>query len=213
MGESIATEQRGNRVQRGHSTGGDSALSSGEIYQTLSNRRRRHALHYLRQIEDPVDLRELSEQIAAWENGKECGSVTPPERKRVYTSLHQTHLPTMDRLQVIEYDKNRGTISPGEHMEEFDVYIDVVPRNDIPWNQFYLGVGATLSALVIVGWLDIPPFGGIDGFAYAGLSVLSISLLSLYHVLTDTRTKIGGTSSPSEILPPNDVQTSERSRE
>ena len=58
---------------------------SGErLYGLLADRRRRYALHYLRQRGEPVTLRELAEQVAAWENAKPIEALDSQERKRVY---------------------------------------------------------------------------------------------------------------------------------
>jgi cobalamin biosynthesis protein CobD/CbiB len=52
----------------------------------------------------------LSEQIAAWENNEAIEEVTADERRRVYVSLHQTHLPRMDEAGVLQYENSRDTI-------------------------------------------------------------------------------------------------------
>jgi DNA-binding transcriptional ArsR family regulator len=82
------------------------------MFETLSNPRRREALRYLRMYEDdsPVLIRDLAEQIAAWENDISPVEVTYKQRKRVYTSLYQSHLPRLHRYGFIEYDADRGTI-------------------------------------------------------------------------------------------------------
>lgn len=183
---------------------GASPLTTEEIFHILSNRRRRFALHYLDQVGDQVTIRDLSEQIAAWEHDIDRSAVTPKKRKRTYTALHQGHLPKLDRLGVIEYDNERGIVAPSEHVKDFDVYLDVVPHDDVPWDEFILGFGAFLSALVFVGWLSIPPFGGVDGFLYAAFAALSITALGGYRVLTDTKTHIGKTTAPTEITPPDE---------
>lgn len=52
----------------------------------------------------------MSEQIAAWENNEAIEEVTADERRRVYVSLHQTHLPRMDEAGVLQYENSRDTI-------------------------------------------------------------------------------------------------------
>lgn len=180
-------------------------LSTGVIFETLSNRRRRYAIHYLAQVEASVTVRELSEQLAAWENRIDCGAVTPKQRKRVYTALHQTHLPTMDRLGVVTYDKDRGTITMTDHVEAFDVYLDVVPRDDIPWSQFYFALGGVLSALVVVAALGFPPFSYVSGFGYALAVAVAFTTAGCVHTLRDRRTLIGTTTAPPDVTPPREM--------
>jgi hypothetical protein len=188
----------------GVSSGGntDAQLSTDTVFQTLGSHRRRYTLHYLRQLNRPVPIRELSEQLAAWELGKERSSVTPKERKRLYTALHQTHLPKMDSLNVVEYDRNRGTVSMTEHIDEFDIYLDVVPQNDLPWSQFYLALGAVLTALVGVAALGITPFAALSGFAYALLATGVVTLVAGYHAFRDRRLLLGSTDVPPDALLP-----------
>ena len=95
--------------------GEPSALSRDEVFDIPSNQRRRHALHFLKQRNgDGAELRELSAQVAAWENGKPAEGVTSDERRRVYTSLQQFHLPKLDRNGIVEYDDRRGSVELAE---------------------------------------------------------------------------------------------------
>jgi DNA-binding transcriptional ArsR family regulator len=178
-------------------------LSTDTVFKTLGSRRRRHTLHYLRHHGGPVPIRELSEQLAAWEQGKERTAVTPKERKRLYTALHQTHLPKMDSLEVIEYDRNRGVVSLTGHTEEFDVYLDVVPRRDLPWSQFYLALGAVLSALVTVAMLGVAPFDAFGGFAYALCVCAVLVVTAAYHTVRDRRLLLGSMELPPDVAVPS----------
>jgi DNA-binding transcriptional ArsR family regulator len=172
------------------------SLSTDAVFETLSNRRRRYALHYLKQRNEPVTIRELSEQVAAWENGVDRSSVTPKLRKRVYTALHQSHLPKMSSLDVVAYDSDRGVVSMTPHVAELDIYLNVVQRTDLPWSQFYLGLGAVFVALVTVGGLGIWPFATISGFAYALIVACSFLAIAAIHTVRDARSVIGGWSDP-----------------
>jgi hypothetical protein len=122
---------------------GASALSRDEVFDILSNQRRRHALHFLKQRNgDATELRELSAQVAAWENGKAIEQVTSDERRRVYTSLQQFHLPKLDRSEIVAYDNQRGRVELADEATDLDVYLDVVEGSDVPWSQYYLGFSA-----------------------------------------------------------------------
>jgi len=182
-------------------------LPTEVIFLTLSNRRRRYVLHYLAQVGESVQIRDLSEQIAAWENHIDRPAVTPKQRKRVYTALHQTHLPTMDRLGTVAYDRDRGTVATTEHLDTLEIYLDVVPQDDIPWSQFYLALGSVLSALVVVAALGIPPFSSVGGFGYALAITAVVTVAGGVHTLRDRRTRVGSTLEPTEVSgePPRDV--------
>jgi hypothetical protein len=180
-------------------------LSTETVFETLSNRRRRFTLHYLSQVGESVTIRELSTQIAAWENGVELHAVTPKQRKRVYTALHQTHLPTMDRLDVIVYAKDRKTISITDQIQEFDLYLDIVPPDDLPWSQFYLLLSAVISVLVVIAVQGVTPFSSVGGFGYALLASGVFVVTSSLHYLRDRRTLIGFATTPPEVEPPREI--------
>jgi len=69
--------------------------SRDEVFKALSNRRRRNVITYLKQHDDDARVRDIAEQLAAWENDVEIPEVTYKQRKRVYTALHQSHLPKL----------------------------------------------------------------------------------------------------------------------
>lgn len=182
---------------------GPDSLSTEAVFETLSSQRRRYTLHYLKQRGEPVTVRDLSEQVAAWENDIDRESVTPKLRKRVYTALHQTHLPKMSKLGVIEYDSDRGVVGMTPYVSQLDIYLDVVPSDDISWGQFYLGLGAVFTALVTVAAVGIPPFASIPGFGYALAIGLSVVGIATYHTVRDRRSRLGGNAEPrEEIVPP-----------
>jgi DNA-binding transcriptional ArsR family regulator len=182
---------------------GRSSLSTDTVFQTLGSRRRRYTLHYLRQTGEPVTIRDLSEQLAAWELGKERTAVTPKERKRLYTALHQTHLPKMHSLDVVDYNRDRGVVALTEPVDQFDVYLDVVEKNDLPWSQFYLALGGVLTALVTVAALGVAPFSVLGGFDYALGVALVFTGVAAYHTIRDRRLLVGETDVPPDAeLPP-----------
>lgn len=85
-------------------------LATDDVFHVLQNARRREVLAYLVETGDAT-LRELSESIAAKENGVDEAQLSSKQRKRVYISLYQIHLPTMHDLGVIDFDKHRGTVT------------------------------------------------------------------------------------------------------
>jgi len=61
-------------------------VSEDELYKVLANQRRRFAVHLLkRESGDRVEIGEMAEQIAAWENEVDVTEITGSDRKRVYT--------------------------------------------------------------------------------------------------------------------------------
>jgi DNA-binding transcriptional ArsR family regulator len=181
----------------------ESELSKDVIFSMLSNQRRRHVLHYLKRNEGPATIRDLAEQIAAWENGIEIQELNYKQRKRVYTSLHQTHLPKLDDCGIVEYNRDRGVVTLTEKVGELNVYLEVVPKNDIPWSDYYLGLAGVGLALVVAAWLDIAPFTLLPDIAYAALVTVVLGVSAGFHTLNSRRNLLGGTERPADAGPPS----------
>jgi DNA-binding transcriptional ArsR family regulator len=193
-------------VSEGTPVGDGGALTTEAIFETLSNRRRRYALHYLGQVAEPVTIRDLSEQVAAWEHHVDCSAVTPKLRKRVYTAFHQTHLPKMHREGIVDFDTDRGTVRLTAAIDQFDIYLDVVPADAIPWSQYYLAIGAAFTALATVGAVGLWPFSAVDGFVYALVTALAVAVLGASHTLRDREILVGAPSPSGEITPPKELE-------
>lgn len=176
----------------------DGHLSRDTIFSTLSNQRRRYVIHYLKQHPEQVRIRDLAEQIAAWENGIEINELTYKQRKRVYTSLHQTHLPKMDDCGIVEYDRDRGHITLTPTSAELDVYLEVVPKDELPWSEFYLGLSAVSLGIVLVVWAGIVPTGVIPPLGYAALIAVVFGVAAGVHTYLTRQSALGGANAPVE---------------
>jgi DNA-binding transcriptional ArsR family regulator len=83
-------------------------FEENEVYDILRNERRRNVLRLLRDDGRTATIGDLADAIAEAETGES----PPPNdtRQSVYVSLHQTHLPKLDNLGVIEYDREERTV-------------------------------------------------------------------------------------------------------
>lgn len=174
-------------------------LTQTEAFDILSNDRRRHALHYLLSHDEGTEIGELSRQVAAWENGESLDQVTAEERRRVYVSLHQTHLPRMDEAGILQYENSRDTIALTERGESLRVYMEVVEGNDIPWSEFYLGLSALSAALLAAVWIDTPPFGLVPDLAWGAVIVALFTVTSVVHVYYAEQRRLGTEGAPPEL--------------
>lgn len=146
-------QQLGGSVTAGHTSDEDTPLTADEMYDLLSNRRRRFVLSYL--LRNPsVPLRDLSAELAAWENDISVTAVTSKQRKRIYTALHQTHLIRLDKFDVVEYDRSRGTITATPRLDMFEPHLVRNHGTNRPWHRLYgglAGVGVAVSLGVMLG--------------------------------------------------------------
>jgi len=74
-----------------------------QAVQAIKNSRRRHVVCLLNDQDGQMSTSDLAEAIAAIELGKEIPELTAQERKRVYISLYQIHLDTLDETGAIAY--------------------------------------------------------------------------------------------------------------
>lgn len=125
----------------------ESDLTQDVVFDILSSPRRRYVLYYLRTKEGPVQLTDLAEEVAAWENDTEPPDITEQERKRVYVSLYQTHIPRLAQAGLINYDKDSGQITLAKKAASIDQYLDSSEQT-YPWQQVYLGLAVVSAALL-----------------------------------------------------------------
>lgn len=176
------------------------ALTDDALYSVVADRRRRNAIHYLKQREEPVSVGELAEQLAAWENDKAIDDLTSQERKRVYISLYQSHLPTLDNAGVVEYREGEGTVTLSDSARRRRIYLEVVPRNDIPWNLYYVGLTLAGAVLIALAWLEVYPFVAVPDLAWAAVLLVMFGLSAFVQTYTSRRRELGDAGPPPDYL-------------
>jgi hypothetical protein len=179
--------------------GDDGSMSADDAFEVLSNRRRRYALHHLKATDRQVELGELSEHVASWENDTSISEIDSNERKRVYTSLQSHHLPKMDEQGIVNYDDRAGMVELTETAEDLDVYLDVVHGRDVPWSQHYLGLSAVNAALVAAAFLDAWPITVLPDIAWAAFVVTTVAASALVHTYHDSVNRLGTHDTPPEL--------------
>lgn len=175
----------------------DRSIDRDEAFHVLRNQRRRFALHALKQRDEPVELGDLAEQVAAWEYDVAPEELTAQQRKRVYNSLLQTHVPELEETGLVEYD--RGTTELTDRAEEIDVYLEVVSGRDVPWSSYYLALGAVCSALLAAVWLGAPVVGAVSGIGVATFTTVAFSVSAIAHLFTQRDARIGEAEEPPEV--------------
>ncbi|WP_218011997.1 hypothetical protein [Natrinema sp. CBA1119] len=79
-------------------------MSLEDVFQAVSNSRRRRVILSVDRVENGVDANQLSIEIASRENAIDPSKMTGEQRSRVYVNLVQDHLITLDELNVARYD-------------------------------------------------------------------------------------------------------------
>lgn len=130
----------------------DQGLTPDVVFEVLSNSRRRATLYVLRTRSDVGSVAELADQITAMENDVPVSEVTRRERKRVYVSLYQTHVPKLETVGLVE--REDGELRPTARAHRIDRFLP--DETSTPRLSEWVGavsVGTIFSsvALAIIG--------------------------------------------------------------
>ncbi|SFG99981.1 hypothetical protein SAMN04488063_3534 [Halopelagius inordinatus] len=177
-------------------------LSHDAFFEALSNRRRRYVLHYLKQRtgEDTVDLADLSAQITAWERGVEADGLSYADRKSVHTSLSQFHVPKLDELGFVRYDRERSSVELTDRAADVNVYLETVSGRELPWGPYLLFLASVLSAAVLGSMAGVPVLTGLPKeslLVFVAVTFLSSSAVFTYD--TWTKMRVGADGPPPEV--------------
>lgn len=126
----------------------ETELDQDVIFDVLSSSRRRYVLYYLSQRDDPIELPELAREVAAWEMETAVEDLSPQERKRVYVSLYQTHVPKLDEVGLVEYDQDSGEVRLTGRSDRIEGFLRESPTTRERLVSLGLVVGASFAVLV-----------------------------------------------------------------
>ena len=174
-------------------------ISDADVFEILSNRRRRFALHAIKRREEPIELSELSEQIAAWEIGAEPDDIRYEDRRSVYVTLKNIHIPMMDERGVVEFEQQTKTVRSTDLLSKLDVYVEALRKDEIPWSSYYIGLAAICLSVVIAVAADVPGAAALDPLDVGVITVVAFGVSSLVHHLVDRRNRLGSTEEPPEL--------------
>jgi hypothetical protein len=179
--------------------GDEDDLSAEALFDVLGNRRRRFVVHALERADALVELRTLADRIAAWEYGVDPDAVSYEERKCVYTTLQQSHLPRMDDAGVVSFDKHRGVVAPEPALEDVDVYLDVVRGNELPWSEYYVGLAGVAVTALAAAWVGLWPLAAFEGLWVAAATAAAFGVSAVVHAWTERANRVGATEAPPEV--------------
>ncbi len=176
-----------------------SELSDGEIYDILSNRRRRFVIHALKRTDGPVDISDISAHVAAWELKKDPDEVCYDDRRSVYTTLRRTHLPKLEQKGVVTVDTDENAVRATSTLQDLDIYVEALGRNEIPWSLYYVGLAGVAVVLLLAVVVDALMFAALDPLDVGLFTVTSFGVSSVVHHVTSHNTHLGNTEKPPEL--------------
>lgn len=160
------------------------------LFEMLKNRRRRYAVYILQQ-EGVIDLGTLAEQIAALETDNPTGEISSNDRKRIYVSLYQTHLPKLDDVGLIDFNRERGMIEASDFLLEHDLRLRV--DRGIETRIFRIIRGLIVASVVIFSYILLnPDIIGLDISAATTMFAMVMPLLIIILLLISYAQKMAG---------------------
>jgi hypothetical protein len=88
-------------------------------FELLQDARRRGVLYTVKRNGES-NVETVAHRIAAWES---AGNERTTRPKTVEVSLVHTHLPKLDAADVIEYDRERGTVELGDAASDLEPFL------------------------------------------------------------------------------------------
>lgn len=151
----------------------DSSAEQARIHSLIGNQRRLLLLRELTEVGDEATVRELSERLAA----KETGTWPPPrsDRQSVYVSLIQTHLPKLDRADVIAYDEGAKSVRLCSEISRLEPYLDASEEeSERPWPVYYGAVAGLGILVVLAASAGLPGISLVSPAVWAVLGYLAV---------------------------------------
>lgn len=121
------THARHNHTSQPHPT----PIDHNDAIEILSSERRRYTIEFLadQQPNEPVSVRAVTQHVAAKENDCPEEGLSSKQKNRVYVSLYQQHLETLE--PAIDYDREHKQITPTETPDRlWSAYQDFCTRLD-----------------------------------------------------------------------------------
>lgn len=159
----------------------DQELSQDVIFDVLSSSRRRYVLYYLSQRDEPVELPSLAEEVAAWETETSVDELSSQERKRVYVSLYQTHIPKLEEVGLVDYDQDSGEVSLTERSGQIQSFLREPASREGGLASAVVAVAASLA--VLVGGLLLVPAVELTPALVAVLAVWTAVTTGIAYLL------------------------------
>ncbi|MDG5758518.1 hypothetical protein QA600_04100 [Natronococcus sp. A-GB1] len=187
--ETVTEERNRGEDREADIVSDDEELPVDEIFHILQNERRRMVLEYLQETDGSVRMRDVAEQVAAWENETTVQELTSDQRQRVYIPLYQSHLPKLDKAGIIDYQQNRGVVERRPLARQLDYYLNADSNTNsaaatgkdggTDWDDYYIGAAGAGAVLLLGAIFELPLLSIITGIGLSALILLMFTTLTI----------------------------------
>lgn len=148
-------------------------LSETQVFEILQNPRRRYILSYLAREGGEAEFSDLVDHVSYKENNISVDELTDSQRRRVYVSLTQAHIPQLEEAGIVNYHDDRGVVERRPRASQVERYMDNQTDESKPWPVFYFALALVASGAVASHWINS------SGSMFALTLTVSILLLVL----------------------------------
>jgi len=157
-------------------------ISQDTVFDVLSSARRRETISILREEETPIELTTLAETVAARENETTVEELSSQDRKRVYVSLYQTHIPKLVDVGIVEHDSDSGEVWLTDRADSIEPYLQG-PEQFTPWHRYYLVLAAAGGILFLI--ISLGQVGAISSALIGQLVILAFVVLAAVQFILE----------------------------
>lgn len=161
-------------------------LSDTEVFDILQNPRRRAVLRCLHRADGEMAFDDLIDQVAIWETNSSIEELETAQRRRVYVSLTQSHIPKLEQAGVIAYHEDDKIVERRPAARQLDTYLDVHSGNDNLWPVVYLTAGLGSLGLTAAHWFQLPVINSLSQLLLSAGIVGLFLVLSVAHLVQES---------------------------
>lgn len=173
----------------------DGTIADKDVFEVLSNRRRRFVIHALKRADDPPDVSELSRYVTAWELDIDPEDVPYENRHNVHSTLKRTHLPKLQENGIVTVDED-DVVRPAPGLKEIEVYVEVLRGREVPWSLYYIGLSVLSVGLLAAVVVGVPGFATLSPINVGVFAATSFAISAAVHHVVGRRMQLGNTEKP-----------------
>jgi hypothetical protein len=98
-----------------------------ELFGLLADSRRRHAVAVLEAYGERLSLADVADEVASMEAGRPLPELSAETVLEVYCALYHTHVPLLERADVVCYDQQTDTVSLVADPDELAPFLEHDP--------------------------------------------------------------------------------------
>jgi len=134
-----------------------------------------------------MTLTKLSGRVASWEKDTPMADLTSRQRKQVYSSLYQTHVPRLSDHGLVDYDADDRTVHLTGDPDRIRRFLELDESSDRgfshTWSRYFFWTAVIGSAAIAGNWLGTAPATHLGTEELYGLLTVTFMMLSVSFVM------------------------------